>query len=150
MNSALHLLQGLLLGGGLGLFYGFLRPFRPRWLGDLAFVAALFWAWIYLGYGLCGGDLRMGYSLSLLVGIVLWECSFGRFLRPVFSSFWKWISRAFRTIWLPFKKLYKKMGDFINFLFARSKKWVTIECNQHPPRKAENRRNTHGKAKPLP
>lgn len=132
MSSWLHLLEGLLLGAGLGLFYGFLRPVRPRWLSDLAFIAALFWAWIYLGFGLCGGDLRMGYSLSLLVGIILWECTFGIFLRPVFSCFWKCFYGTFLRVWRLFKKLCKKVGDFINFLFARSKKWVTIECNQHP------------------
>lgn len=131
MNSWLHLGQGLLLGAGLGLFYGFLRDFRPRWLGDLLFVTALFWIWIYLGFGLCGGDLRLAYSACLLAGIFLWEGTFGRFLRPVFSTFWKGVSRAFLWIWLPYKKFWKKAGNFIKFLFARSKKWVTINYHDH-------------------
>jgi hypothetical protein len=42
MTGFLHLWQGLLLGCGLGLLYGFLRPFRPRWLGDLLFVIVFF------------------------------------------------------------------------------------------------------------
>ena len=67
MNSWLHLGQGLLLGGGLGLLYGFLRFFRPRWLGDLLFVIVLFRTWLYLGFGLCGGDLRMGYTMPTCV-----------------------------------------------------------------------------------
>ena len=81
MSSWLHLGQGLLLGGGLGLIYGFLRFFRPRWFADLLFIIALFQVWLYLGFGLCGGDLRMGYTLSLCGGIVLWECSFGIWLQ---------------------------------------------------------------------
>ena len=95
MTGFLHLWQGLLLGCGLGLLYGFLRPFRPRWLGDLLFVIAFFWGWVFLIFGLCGGDPRMGYTLSLFAGIFLWECSFGIFLRPFFSSFWKGFSRLF-------------------------------------------------------
>jgi len=89
MNSFLHLWQGLLLGSGLGLLYGFLRPFRPRWLGDLLFVVSFFWAWIYLMFGFCGGDLRMGYTLALLGGIFLWECTLAVFCALYFPLFGK-------------------------------------------------------------
>ena len=147
---SLHLLQGLLLGGGLGLVFGFLRPVRPRWLADLIFLIALFWAWLWLGFGLCRGDLRLAYSLSLLVGAGFWEFTFGENLKPVFSFFWKQIFRIIDFILLPGKNISKKAGLFINFLFARSQKWVTIKCNLHSSRKTKNRRNTHGKANPLP
>ena len=150
MNSFLHLWQALVLGCGLGLLYGFLRPFRPRWLGDLIFMAALFYGWVYLVFGLCGANPRLGYTVFLLGGCLLWDSTFGLLLRPVFSSFWKYFSRTFHRIWEPFKNTRKKIGIFINFLFARSKKWVTIKCNLHPSKRTENRRNTHGKAKPLP
>ena len=149
MNSWLHLGQGLLLGGGLGLFYGFLRFFKPRWLADLFFIIGLFWTWIYLGFGICGGDLRLAYTLSLVLGCILWECSFGKLLRPVFSAFWQGIHRLFFRIWQLFKNILKKAWIFKNFLFARSKKWVTIKCNHHPSTRTKNRRSTHGKAKSL-
>ena len=87
MSAWLHLGQGLLLGCALGLYYEFLRPCRPRWLGDLLFIVALFRVWLYLGFGLCGGDLRMGYSLSLPVGIFLWDGLFGTVLHPLFSFY---------------------------------------------------------------
>ena len=132
MNATLHLGQSLVLGCLLGFFYGFLRPFRPRWLGDLAFIAALFWVWIYLIFGLCQADPRMAYTLFLLAGIFLWEATAGVFLGPVFSLFWELISRIFCFFWGAFKNTWKKAGKIINFLFARSKKWVTIKCNQHP------------------
>ena len=135
MNSWLHLGQGLLFGAGLGLFYGFLRDFRPRWLGDLLFVIALFWAWIYLGFGLCGGDLRLAYNACLWAGIFLWEGTFGRLLRPVFSTFWKGVSRVFLWVFLPCKIFLKKSGNFIKFLFASGKKWVTIRHNYHPSKR---------------
>ena len=118
MTSFLHLWQGLLLGCGLGLLYGFLRPFRPRWLGDLLFVFFFFRTWIYLMFGLCGGDLRMGYTLALLTGVFLWEGTFGRFLRPLFSSFWKGFAEVFSFLWQPFKNILKKAGNLINFLFC--------------------------------
>ena len=93
MNSWLHLAQGLLLGCILGVVFGFLRPLRPRWLGDLLFLAAFFHVWIFLGFALCGGDLRMAYSLTLPAGILLWECSFGKFLQPLCYGFWQFLTR---------------------------------------------------------
>ena len=118
MNSPLTLLQALLLGCALGLFYGFMRPFRPRWLGDFLFILALFWVRIYLGFGLCGGDLRLTYTTTLCAGIFLWESAFGRPLQPAFLCFWKGFSRIFLRILRPFKNISKKMGYFINaFLF---------------------------------
>ena len=88
MMSFFHLWQALLVGCCLGLFYGFLRPFRPRWLGDLLFIIALFQGWIYLIFGLCQADPRLADTVFLLGGILLWEMSFGRLLFPQFSSFW--------------------------------------------------------------
>ena len=57
MNSWLHLGQGLLLGGGLGLLYDFLRPLRRRHNApaDFVFVSVLFPLWVYYSFGLCGG-----------------------------------------------------------------------------------------------
>jgi len=90
-----------LLGLGLGLWYGFLRPLRAghRQLSDLLFVPALFWAWLYLGFGICGGDLRLFYTAGLFVGLWGWEATFGRLLRPVFSMFWKIIRGGLHKIW---------------------------------------------------
>ena len=150
MNSWLHLGQGVLLGCGLGLIYGFLRPLRPRWVADLIFIATLFLAWLYLGFGLCRGDLRMVYTLTLPSGCLLWEFLFGATLQPVFSLFWSSFFRLLSFLVRPFKIILKKAIKFSNFLFARSKKWVTIKCNQHPSTRTKNRRNPHGKAKYLP
>ena len=46
----------------LGVVYGFLRPLRPRrtTLSDLLFVGVAGWALIYLTFGVCDGDLRLG------------------------------------------------------------------------------------------
>lgn len=68
--SAQRFGAGCLLGVGLGLLYGFLRPLRPRHmlLGDLLFLLGVGWGWLYLDFAVCGGDLRPGYSLGLAVG----------------------------------------------------------------------------------
>ena len=52
----------LALGAGLGLFYGFLRPLRPRYtaLSDLLFLAGLSYVWLYFNFAVCRGDIRLG------------------------------------------------------------------------------------------
>lgn len=98
------------LGAALGVYYGFLRPLRPRHttLSDLLFLPAAFWVWLYLGFAVCQGDLRLSYSAGLLCGGFLWELTVGRLLRPVFAGFW----RLLRGIWAfftrPIKNFFKK------------------------------------------
>ena len=103
MNSWLCLYRALLLGGCLGIIYGFLRPMRPRWLGDLLFLGALYWVWIYLVFGLCNADPRFAYTATLLGGCFLWDQTFGFLLLPVFSAFWKGFYRLMGVIALPLR-----------------------------------------------
>ena len=126
--DAARFLYACLLGGGLGLYYGFLRPLRPRHtvLSDLLFLPAVGWAWLYLGFAICRGDIRLGYCSGLFIGALLWEQTAGRCLRPVFFGFWGVVSR----IWGKFsslpKKFLKKMRKIIKNVFAIWKKWFTI------------------------
>ena len=89
--SALRFAAALGIGALLGVYYGFLRPLRPRHtlLSDLLFLPAAFWGWLYLSFGICKGDIRLGYSLGLALGGVLLDVTLGRLLRPVFSGFGK-------------------------------------------------------------
>ena len=59
-----------LLGVASGLVYGFLRPLRPRFtlLADGIFLLVLFRLWLHLAFGICGGDLRLGYAAGLAIG----------------------------------------------------------------------------------
>ena len=86
---------GCLLGVGLGVLYGFLRPLRPRHTGlsDAAFLLGVGWAWGYLALAVCGGDLRPGYSVGLAVGALAWETTAGRLIDPVFALFWRLIGK---------------------------------------------------------
>ena len=95
------------VGVALGLIYGFLRPLGPRlnWLRDSIFVLCALFGWIYLGFGLCEGDLRFGYTAGMILGAFAWEMTVGRLLRPVFSCFWKF----FAFLLVPFKKTICKM-----------------------------------------
>ena len=60
--AARRFLISCLLGLGLGLVYGFLRPFRRRFpkLGDTLFLFAAGSAWLQLSFRVCQGDLRIG------------------------------------------------------------------------------------------
>lgn len=112
--AARQLLIALAMGLGLGLCYGFLRPLRRvgNWLRDLLFLPCLLWAWLYLGFGVCKGDLRLGYFAGLPLGALLWETTVGRPLRPVFFGFWGLIFHILSAISRFFKKFFKKCRVF--------------------------------------
>ena len=97
-----------LLGVALGIWYGFLRPIRPRALGDLLFLPAAAWAGIVLGFGVCEGDLRWGYYAGLFVGGFAWELTIGKWLRPVFFWFWSLWRKIFVGIGGLFQKIFRK------------------------------------------
>ena len=113
-----------LLGAGLGLLYGFLRPLRPRrtTLADGLFLLAAAWSWLYLTFGLCGGDAGVGCTMGLAVGAVAWEAGPGRLLRPLTAGFWKGMAGFLR----PVKNFLKKSRKTGKFLLAIVKKWGTI------------------------
>ena len=93
-QAALQFAQGLGLGLCLGILYGFLRPLRRRRaaLGDLIFIVAAFWAWLQLSFGICRGDIRMGYTAAPLLGLWAFDRVLGRYLQPIFRFFWKILS----------------------------------------------------------
>lgn len=114
----------LLLGCGVGLWYGFLRPLRPRWLGDLLFLPGLFWAWIYHSFALCGGDIRMGHALGILLGALVWDATVGKLLRPVFTGFWNGIRRIFVFFLFPVKFFMKKSREIRKIPLVKRQKNV--------------------------
>ena len=81
--AARWLLSALAVGAALGLLYGFLRPLRPKFTtaADLMFVLAAFCGWAYVGFGVCGGDLRFGCTAAMAAGGFGWELWPGRLLR---------------------------------------------------------------------
>ena len=78
-EAAGRFLWACLLGLPLGAAYDFLRPLRPKFTAaaDGLFLLAVGWAWLYLGFGICRGDLRLGYSAGLLAGGLIWEGTAG-------------------------------------------------------------------------
>lgn len=109
-QAARQALIALLVGCACGLLHGFLRPVGRKHphLADLVFGAGLLWAWLYVGFAVCAGDLRLGYTGALFAGTVLWELSFGRLLRPLFTGIWRFFARLFRFAASPFVKTAKK------------------------------------------
>ena len=104
-----------LFGVGLGIVYGFLRPLRPRALSDVLFLICTGWAALQLGFGICGGDLRMGYAVGMLTAGVVWDLTVGRYLRPVWQGFWHFFAKGMAAIFIPLQKILKKVKKIKNF-----------------------------------
>jgi hypothetical protein len=138
-----------LLGMGLGLIYGFLRPVRRKGsiAADTAFIVTLFAVWLYLSFGICDGDLRPGYLLGLTAGCILWDITAGRWLRPVFSGIWNFVFCIFKPFRNGFHKFFQKLQLFCKKLFASGKKSGTIEWNMYPHIKQNKGGCRHGKPK---
>ena len=144
--AATRFAMALGVGAALGLIYGFLRPLGPRlnWLRDSVFVLCALFGWVYLGFGLCQGDLRFGYTAGAILGAFLWELTAGTLLRPVFSGFWKFLA----LFLVPFKKISVFLQIFSKKLFAKCKKWVTMGWNicRNTQRRNASGGTAHGKA----
>lgn len=116
------------LGMGLGLLYGFLRPLRRKahWPADLIFIAGAFWAWIYLSFGICRGDIRMGATAAMGLGALTWEMTLGRLLQRPFSMVWQGIRWILGLIFLPLRKFFQIILKIFKKVFASVKKKGTI------------------------
>ena len=104
LTAARHFLIALAIGAASGLLYGFWRPFRPRWLGDLFFMVGLFYGWLLLCFGICQGDIRLGCCSGLFIGCWLCDRTVGRLFAPLFRKFWQFRSyakAAFYLVWYP-------------------------------------------------
>ena len=108
--AAGRFLRGIVLGGGLGLLYGFLRPLgrHKRTLADLLFLTGAFPVWLYFSFAVCRGALGLGYLSSLLAGGILFDLTVGRLLAPVWQGFWRGVQAIFQL----FRKLFKKIITF--------------------------------------
>ena len=108
--AAARFLQGCLLGIPAGIWYGFLRPLRPRFtaLSDLLFLLGFYWCWIYFSFAVCRGDLRLGYAAGLFLGCFGFDRTAGRLLRPLFSLFWKGVFSVSETFTAFIKKIFEK------------------------------------------
>ncbi len=123
-ESIRHFSVAFVMGAGLGLYYGFLRPLRRRHphLSDLVFLAGVFWAWLYLCFGVCRGDIRLGCCSGLLLGGLTWELTVGKLLRPVFAGFWSVTGKILTFLIRPFGKIFKKIRKIYKFPLVNRKK----------------------------
>jgi hypothetical protein len=127
--AALRVLWALGVGAFLGLCYDFLRPLRHRyhWPSDLLFLVVSFMAWIWYSFQICRGDIRLGGTLALGMGIFLWLGTASMAVRKVFYWFWLAIFQILAVLTLPFAKIFTKMRILIKKVFASGKKRGTIE-----------------------
>ena len=115
--AALYWLRTLGIGGILGAVYGFLRPLRPRLtiLADGLFALCLIWGWVYMTFGICGGDSRLGCTAALFLGAWLFDRTVGRWLQPIFNLFWKAWGKLCALILWPVKKYSNFFAIFTFF-----------------------------------
>ena len=77
--SAWRIGVALALGAGLGLLNAFLRPLRSRTSvpADLVLGAAAMYAFAWLSFAVCRGDIRLGTTAGLLVGAWAFQITAG-------------------------------------------------------------------------
>ena len=128
-----------LIGMLLGLFYDFLRPLRPRLtvLTDLLFLTGLWIGWLYLGFAICRGDLRFGYTAGLGLGFLFWAKTVSRLFRPIFAK-----------LWFPVKKFFLFLQKSAKKLFASGRKKVTIESRSRRQRGGKRHAKAYQAAQP--
>lgn len=138
-----------LVGAGVGVAYGFLRPlrYRHRHLADLLFAPVLVYAWLYTGFAICKGDLRLGYTAGLFAGWLVWDCTVGKWTGPVFFGFWRTVGKIWGWIRGLFEKILKFCRKILKKCFARGKKWGTIKWYQYGETGGKVGGFSNGKAK---
>ena len=105
--SAGQAAAALLMGMGLGMVYELLRPLRPRFtaLGDGLFVAAVWYAWLHLAFGVCGGDIRAAQAAGLLLGALAFRLTAGKPLQRVIAASVAGIGKLLGPVRRFFKKI---------------------------------------------
>ena len=106
-------LAGVLLGPAADLFRSLHR--RLPVLTQLVIGTEFFLCWLWLGFGLCRGDLRIGYLLGTAAGFCFWEWYFGTCTGAFFGKLW-------HAAAIPLKFCLKFFHKIENSLFARWKK----------------------------
>ena len=134
--AALRILWGLATGAVLGVCYDFLRPLRYRHHApaDTVFALAALWAWIWYSFQICAGDIRLGGTASLGIGMLLWLGTASLVVRKVFYWFWLVIFHILRVLFQPFRGIFKKIRLFSKKVFAYGKKrGYNNKSDRNPP-----------------
>ena len=102
--QAVRFAASALIGLGLGVFYCFLRPLRPKLtaLADGIFVTCALIGWTYAAFYFCRGDLRMGYTFGFFLGMGIgWrEKDFGQLsAHRKGKDTWRGVHKTPATCW---------------------------------------------------
>ena len=105
-----RLLGCFLCGVLLGPVTDLMRPLHPRLprLTETVLSAALLAAWLFTSFGLCRGDLQLGYYLATLGGFFLWEWVFGGAAAAFFARLWHFAGIPLGEI----RKFFQKKRKF--------------------------------------
>lgn len=122
--AAVQFALSLLIGGALGIVYGFLRPLRPRYtaISDVLFLPAVVYGVLFMAFAVAQGDLRPEHLFGIFLGGILWEWLPGRWLRPVFSALWRPFWKILACFSYIFKKFFEKIKKICIFPLGKRKK----------------------------
>lgn len=112
-RSAAGLAAAWLVGLALGLLDAFLDPLRSRHaaLADLLLLPAAFRGWLEVSFRVCRGDIRMSYTLGMLLGLGAGKWIFDWLLGGLFRGIWGHLGRIFGTLRGMKKKFFKKIVE---------------------------------------
>ena len=101
-EAGIRVLWALGVGCFLGLCYDFLRPLRSRHHSpaDGVFVLIALLSWIWYNFKICSGDIRLGGTACLGLGMLLWLGTLSMPVRRAFYWFWLAIFRIISVFFL--------------------------------------------------
>jgi hypothetical protein len=79
-------------------------------------------SWIWYSFKICRGDIRLGGTIAMGLGIVLWLVTASVAVRKLFYWLWLVIFRIWFAFSYPFTKIFKIIGLFVKKVFAYGKK----------------------------
>ena len=108
----------ILLGGTIALGADIMYSLQKKsvMLAQVLWSIWIFWVWLVICFGVCRGDIRMGYWAAAALGAVLWRGTVSRLFRPVILAFGR---KIWTIIGMPVK-LSKIILKKINFFKKNS------------------------------
>ena len=135
-----------LLGMAAGIFYDFLREFRPKkgthFLTDALYVTVFFLCLFMIGYTAGKGVQRLYAPVFVLVSAALYFCGLSAVFRFVFAKFALLLRKICSIVLYPFGfilKTAKKLCKFLKNSFYSSKFCYKIKCGRERAKEGKQR-----------
>ena len=114
----------ILLGAAVGLGSDLVFPLRRKaaMLADLMWSAWICWCWVVVCFGVCQGDIRLGYCAAAALGALGWRLTLSRGCRGIFLQIWSGLGWLFALPGKMCEVFLKKIKIFRKKLFPTEEK----------------------------